>query len=210
MKKWLSILLTVVLGVSVLTGIQESAEAKAGSKFSVKLEKCIDGDTAQFSKVGKTRFLYVDTPESTNKIEPYGKEASAYTCAVMKKAKKLELAYDGTKKDKYGRTLAWVFVDGKLLQSDLTKRGYVKGFYDYGNYSYESQLHADLKYAKKNKKGLYSGKKSVLDSPPAPVKGEKFKNCTEMRKKYPIGVKKGHPAYEPKHDRDKDGVACEK
>lgn len=36
-----------------------------------------------------------------------------------------------------------------------------------------------------------------------------FKNCTEMRKYYSIGVKKGHPAYESKHDRDKDGWACE-
>lgn len=37
-----------------------------------------------------------------------------------------------------------------------------------------------------------------------------FKNCTEMRKYYPSGVKKGHPAYAPKHDRDKDGWACER
>ena len=37
----------------------------------------------------------------------------------------------------------------------------------------------------------------------------KFKNCTEMRKYYPDGVKVGHPAYEKKHDRDGDGWACE-
>ncbi|NEU31229.1 excalibur calcium-binding domain-containing protein [bacterium LRH843] len=30
-----------------------------------------------------------------------------------------------------------------------------------------------------------------------------------MRVYYPNGVKKGHPAYESKHDRDKDGWACE-
>lgn len=37
-----------------------------------------------------------------------------------------------------------------------------------------------------------------------------FQNCTEMRKYYPNGVKRGHPAYAPKHDRDKDGWACER
>lgn len=37
-----------------------------------------------------------------------------------------------------------------------------------------------------------------------------FKNCTEMRQYYPQGVKDGHPAYATKHDRDKDGWACEK
>lgn len=36
-----------------------------------------------------------------------------------------------------------------------------------------------------------------------------FKNCTELRKVYPQGVKRGHPAYATKHDRDKDGWACE-
>ena len=34
-----------------------------------------------------------------------------------------------------------------------------------------------------------------------------FQNCTAMRKHYPDGVKSGHPA--SKHDRDKDGWACE-
>ena len=36
-----------------------------------------------------------------------------------------------------------------------------------------------------------------------------FANCTEMRTVYPSGVKKGHPAYATKHDRDQDGWACE-
>jgi flagellar biosynthesis protein FliP len=38
---------------------------------------------------------------------------------------------------------------------------------------------------------------------------ERFKNCTEMRKVYPNGVPSTHPAYESKHDRDKDNHACE-
>lgn len=37
-----------------------------------------------------------------------------------------------------------------------------------------------------------------------------FKNCTAMRVYYPNGVKSIHPAYDKKHDRDKDGWACER
>ncbi|AVK86992.1 hypothetical protein C3943_13230 [Lysinibacillus sp. B2A1] len=37
-----------------------------------------------------------------------------------------------------------------------------------------------------------------------------YKNCTELRKDYPSGVGVGHPAYDSKHDRDKDGWACER
>ena len=36
-----------------------------------------------------------------------------------------------------------------------------------------------------------------------------FQNCTKLREWYPNGVGSDHPAYAPKHDRDKDGWACE-
>lgn len=36
-----------------------------------------------------------------------------------------------------------------------------------------------------------------------------FRNCTALKEHYPDGVMKGHPAYASKHDRDKDGWACE-
>lgn len=37
-----------------------------------------------------------------------------------------------------------------------------------------------------------------------------FQNCTAMRQYYPYGVRSSHPAYASKHDRDKDGWACER
>ncbi|PAQ15032.1 endonuclease [Bacillaceae bacterium SAOS 7] len=39
---------------------------------------------------------------------------------------------------------------------------------------------------------------------------ESYKNCTELRKVHPDGVPSSHPAYESKHDRDKDDWACER
>lgn len=198
-----------------------NANAVAGQKFTVKLQKCIDGDTANFSKIGKARFLYIDTPESTNRIQPYGKTASNYTCTSLKHAKKIQVQYDGPKKDKYGRTLVWVWVDGKLLQKKLIDKGYVKGFYDYGTYSYEKTLRNAQVNAKKKRVGIWSNPKKNLASSvakpskkpakkPAVSNKTNFKNCTELRKYYPNGVAKGHKAYQAKMDRDKDGYACER
>ena len=54
---------------------------------SVKLTKCVDGDTAWFNIDGvntKVRFLAIDTPESTNEVEYYGKESSEFTCNSLK------------------------------------------------------------------------------------------------------------------------------
>ena len=53
-------------------------------------------------------------------------------------------------------------------------------------------------------------KKKVVAKKPAPKSNViKFKNCTELRKVYPKGVPRSHKSYEAKHDRDKDGWACE-
>ncbi|MGE8204621.1 thermonuclease family protein [Heyndrickxia sp. NPDC080065] len=136
-----------------------SSAIKLHKKYNATLYKCVDGDTAHFKvngKVYKTRFLFIDTPESTIKKEPYGKTASKYTCNLLKKAKKIQLETDGKSLyDKYNRLLAWVWVDGKLQQEKITKAGLVKKFYDYGNYKYENKIRTAMTYAKKHHKGMY-------------------------------------------------------
>lgn len=114
-------------------------------KNQIELINCIDGDTANFTKIGKTRFLIIDTPESNERVEPYGKQASKFTCDTLKKAKLITYEYDGKKKDKFDRTLAWIFVDGKLLQELIAKEGYIKKFYIYKeHYKYEDRVRSSL------------------------------------------------------------------
>lgn len=133
-------------------------------KERVTLLKCVDGDTAKFL-IGKesvtTRFLAIDTPETKHpkkKEEPFGREASDYTCKRLKNAQKIELEYDeaSTKEDKYGRRLAWVLVDGELLQSELVEKGYAKVAYLYGDYKYTNVLKLEEKFARVNKRGLWN------------------------------------------------------
>ncbi|WP_374702570.1 thermonuclease family protein [Bacillus sp. M6-12] len=57
--------------------------------------------------------------------------------------------------DKYGRLLAWVWLDGRLHQEDITKAGLVDYFYDYGTYKYETKVRNALATAKKSKVGIW-------------------------------------------------------
>ena len=153
MKKIAMIFLIFILIIPVNT--------YAKNKDTVKLKSCIDGDTAKFilnKKEITVRFLAVDAPEIGKNEEPYGKEASTYTCNKLKNAKKIELEYDNKsdKKDKYDRYLAWVFYDDRLLQEDLVKNGLAEIKYVYDEYKYVDRLKEKEKYAKKNKKGIYS------------------------------------------------------
>ena len=109
---------------------------------TVKLSKCVDGDTAYFIVDGesyKYRFLAINTPE---KKETYGDIASEVTCNMLTNAKKIEIEIDdkASKTDKYGRSLGWIFVDDQLLQSYLVENGYAKVAYIYGKYKYVNEL----------------------------------------------------------------------
>ena len=124
---------------------------------------CIDGDTIRVMYNGhvvKVRLLAVDTPESVksgSEIEYYGKESSNYTCNKIKSANKLELEFDPNSDtyDKYDRLLAWVYVDGYLLQELLVENGYAEVTYLYGDYMYTDRLLLKEKEAKKEKIGIW-------------------------------------------------------
>lgn len=161
------------------------AALQTGQSYPATLQKCVDGDTAHFNvngKTYKTRFLYIDTPESTNQIEPYGKEASEFTCRFLKQGK-ITLETDGpTLYDKYDRLLAWVKVDGKLHQEEISMAGLVEDFYDYGDYKYEAQVNAALATAKANYAGMYASLKPKEEKPPTETKKEEVKSKPESKK----------------------------
>lgn len=95
----------------------------------------VDGDTLQIRLKGKTetvRLLLVDTPETNHPEigkQPLGEEAKAFTQKLIQEAGKIELEKEETKRDKYGRFLAYVLLDGKLLQEELVKSGFARVAY---------------------------------------------------------------------------------
>jgi len=138
------------------------------------------GDTANFNingKVYKTSFLYIDTPEYTTQKEPFGNEASEYTCSFLKQGK-ITLETDGSDLyNKYDRLLAWVWVGDKLQQEEITKAGLVEDFYDYGSYKYEHTIVTVMDAAKKNYVGIYAANKPE----PTTTQQENKKDETEEK-----------------------------
>ena len=152
-KKIIIFLITIITGINIVY-----------AKETVKFSKCVDGDTIRVLIEGKKttiRFLAIDTPETKHPkkgVEPYGKEASDYTCNRVKNAKKLEIEYDkgSSKTDKYERELGWIFVDDSLLQKELIEKGYAKVSYLYGKYMYTEELQKEEEKAKESKLGVWS------------------------------------------------------
>ena len=133
------------------------------AKEEVIFNKCVDGDTIKVTykdEIKTIRMLAIDTPESViqQEEEAYGKEASEYTCNLVKNAKKLEIEFDenSDEYDKYGRLLAWVFVDDYLLQDALVRNGYAEVAYLYGKYKYTDTLKDHEELAKAEELNIWS------------------------------------------------------
>ncbi|MCF7617577.1 thermonuclease family protein [Bacillus sonorensis] len=93
-----------------------------------------------------------------------------------------------------------------------TKSGYVtdKGFNGCAaGKSKTAQTSISAPKSALSKDAAASGAHSKDAAPSSDAK-ETFTNCTELRKKYPNGVPKSHPAYQAKMDRDHDNYACER
>jgi micrococcal nuclease len=70
--------------------------------------------------------------------------------------KKVRLQTDANELDQFGRTLAYVFVEQRLINKELLARGAGKYFEDYLNHKYQSELIAAAKAAHSQKLGLWS------------------------------------------------------
>jgi micrococcal nuclease len=104
-----------------------SAAQSPPAETSYLVTRVVDGDTIVLEHVGKVRLLGVDTPESVDPrraVERLGKEASDFTRQLVG-GKRVRVEYDGNRKDRYNRTLAYVFLaDGTLVNAEIIRQGY--------------------------------------------------------------------------------------
>ena len=144
-------------------------------KEEVTVKNFIDGDTVHFhvpttvmpSGVLKARFLAVNTPESTGKIEPYGKAASNFTKNKLKDAVSIIIESDTDKwnADSTGnRYLVWVWYktkdmdDYRNLNLEILQEGLAIAS-NTNNNIYGSICTSALEQARALKRNVFSGQK---------------------------------------------------
>lgn len=94
--------------------------------------KIVDGDTFWIDngteKGEKIRLIGIDAPESQKRFKKdkgyFGKESKEYLTKLISD-KKVRLEYDVTKLDRFGRTLAYVYLEDRtFINAELVKNGY--------------------------------------------------------------------------------------
>ncbi len=103
------------LEASAAAGESEEEDGASGpSLTAVDVERVIDGDTIEVTMPdGATedvRYIGIDTPETHNEVECYGREASGYNERLVAD-RTVWLAFDDERRDQYDRLLAYVYLD---------------------------------------------------------------------------------------------------
>ena len=121
-----------------------------------KVTRVIDGDTIELESGVKIRYLLVDTPETSGGVECFGNEAKQFNSDLVLN-QTVQISYDEQCTDNFGRTLAYVSVDGREVNTLLVERGYACVLFIPPNgSSREEEFNALQLDAKLSGRGLWS------------------------------------------------------
>ncbi len=137
-----------------------------------QVERAVDGDTLKLSNGDRVRLIGIDTPESSANPKLYrdasrtgkdvqtilamGQEAKDFTRKLVE-GKFVHLETDSTPRDKYGRLLAYVFLEDKtFVNAEIVRAGYAHVYTIPPNVKYQKLFIKLQNEAREKRRGLWT------------------------------------------------------
>jgi len=157
------------LVICLLTGLLFCSSALAETDRG-KVSWIYDGDTIEVEGVGKVRLIGIDTPETkesprdayylrherieSDTLRRIARQAFSFNLQLLENHR-VTLEYDHEKKDRYGRTLAYVILpDGRMLNRLLLEQG-LAAVYRRFDFQRKAEFLAAEKSARDQQLGLW-------------------------------------------------------
>jgi len=154
---------------------EQAEEPSTSDASTLTMTKIIDGDTGRLSDGESVRYLGIDAPE---KGQAYYLDATRENSELCLD-KPIKLVYDNRRRDKYGRLLAYIFVDDTLMVNQVLVRKGLACVYTYPtdqkNMEYRSLLTMAQIKARSEKRGIWSL------PPPKPIEKSYLGNPNTFR-----------------------------
>ncbi|MGZ5128728.1 MAG: thermonuclease family protein [Actinomycetota bacterium] len=132
----------------------------AGMLVAATVTRVVDGDTIHVDLEGvdtTIRLIGIDTPEREGPYtheECFGREASAYTERALA-GREIQLEFDVERTDRYDRTLAYVWLDGRLFDERIVADGFAVVATFPPNVKYVDRFLAAQRAARDGGRGLW-------------------------------------------------------
>jgi micrococcal nuclease len=122
------------------------------SFLGLRVKKILDGDTIVLNNGEIIRYIGIDAPERGDSFFLKSTEANRQ----LLHGGKISLEYDIEKKDRYGRVLAYVWLDTLLVNAELVKRGLASVYLFAPNLKYRELFTSLQKQAREESLGIWS------------------------------------------------------
>lgn len=134
LRKRLTQLLILLLLAAAGYWVQSKRPFSRGDEITVV--GVIDGDTVELEDGRRVRLIGIDTPERGD-IDA-DSATSLTERLVLRKSVRLE--FDRDQKDRYGRTLAFLWVDDQLVNREIIREGWAWCYFFDGNLRHSREL----------------------------------------------------------------------
>ena len=151
----------------------DGAESQGDPARPARVLRVVDGDTIVVRLDGRrerVRYIGIDTPESVapdRPIECYGHAAAAENRRLVG-GRTVTLTTDVERRDRFGRLLAYVRVEGRLVNEELVRRGFATTLEIAPNLRHAARLRALELQARRERRGLWGACARSAKRPAAP------------------------------------------
>ena len=118
----------------------------------IGVEEVTDGDTIVLRDGQTVRYIGIDTPE---RDDLFHREAARANQELLERGR-IRLECDRDKRDRYGRLLAYVWVDTLLLNAELIRMGLASVYLFAPNLKYRDRFIALQREARERGEGIWS------------------------------------------------------
>lgn len=121
-----------------------------------QVSKVIDGDTIELENGERVRYIGIDTPEfrANQEPDPYAQEAYEANRNLVD-GKEVYLEFDVQERDRYGRILAYTYVDDLFVNAWLIENGYAQILTIPPNVAYQDLFLKLERQAREENRGLW-------------------------------------------------------
>lgn len=149
---------TATLPIPTVTPPTSSGPLQPDGLEDATVATVVDGDTIELTDGRRVRYIGINTPE---RGQPYYDEASEANRQLIG-GQPVQLEFDQDTFDQYGRTLAYIWANGALVNREIIARGYANTFTVPPNVKYNDAFLEAEQEAREAERGLWAGSSVLL------------------------------------------------
>ena len=151
----------ILLCLLLLVACQPQKNEEQSKQVFLKVAQVVSGQALEVvgtanqpTLISQVRLIGIDAPDMQQR--PWGIEAKQQLEALIEEGQPVRLEFDMSEKDKFGRTLAYVWKDMVLLNEQLVKNGYALFVARSPNHKYDQRLERAQQWARLMGQGIWN------------------------------------------------------